>query len=75
MIHRERSWKTGVTMKKMREQLRTCRVCQRNSDKKRSNMSTMNVSKFLGDVVRLNFVGPIDGVYLLIKVDYSTRVF
>lgn len=74
MIYQERNSKIGVTMKEMKKQLKTCRVYQRNSDKRRSNMSTLNFSIFLGDVVGLDFVGLVEGVYLLIKVDYFTRV-
>lgn len=53
---------------------RGCKVCQKNSDKKRSNTSTINHSHFLKDVVELDFVGPIEGIYLLVKIDIFTKI-
>lgn len=64
--------KIGTTVQEMRERLKYCQVCQRNADKRRSSNSTMNYSCHPGDVVGLDFVGPIDGVYILAKVDYFT---
>lgn len=74
MIHTEKTLTTGTTVQEMRERLKSCQVCQRNSDKRRSSVSTVNFSRVSWDVVGLDFVGPSEGVYLSVKVDYVTRL-
>lgn len=74
MAQRENRLKTNVTLQEMNKHLMTCRVCQRNSYKRRRNLSFVNQSCVHGDVVGLDFIGLIDGVYFLRKVDYFTRV-
>lgn len=36
-------------------------------------MTTVIDSQFPGQVLGIDFVGPVDGVYLLVMVDYFTR--
>lgn len=60
MVHKERSRKTSVILQEMMESLKLCRVCQRICDKRRSSVSIVNYTRFLDEVVGVDFVGPIE---------------
>lgn len=74
MRHKEKTLKSGVTTKKMRNILNQCKVCEQRINVRRSTIFDVNDSQYPEQELVLDFVGSIDGVYLLVKVDYFTKV-
>lgn len=64
--------KSGVTTKELKHKLDQFKVCQRHVGVCRSHAFGVNNSEFPGHVLGLDFVVLMDGVYLLVKVDYFT---
>lgn len=64
----------GVTVKQMKAGLDSCKVCERHVGLRHSTKSVENDNESPGQVLGLDFISLVNGVYLLVKLGYFTRM-
>lgn len=68
-------WGIPTKMSMLKEKWLQCDVCQRHKDVHRiGQLSSLNRFEKLGEALGLDYVGPIEVKYLLVKIDYFSKM-
>lgn len=75
MLYRNTVWHLAVDRSLLQKHLKGCKVCQEQRVCKRyTKMGTLNDSVRPGEVLGINYVGPMDKKYMLVKMDFFSRM-
>lgn len=74
MLHRRRKWGMAASKTQLLSRLRGCNTCRRNCRVyKSSQMGSLNDSVKPNEIVGMDFIGSVNGRYLLLIMDFLPR--
>lgn len=74
-VRRCQSWGWDYNDRVLSKGSKTCHICHQFGNIKRGvKFPTINNSKWPGKVIGIDFIGPINGIYILVKAYFMTRM-
>lgn len=75
MKYRCKVWGILARSNMLKENWLACDICQRNRDvRRRGSLGYVNRFSKLREALRMDYVGLIKGRYLLVKIDYLSKL-
>lgn len=74
MLHIQRKWGIAASRMQLLKRLQACETCKRNYRVyKDTRLGSLNNSVKPNEIIGMDFIGPVDGKYMLVMVDFLSR--